>query len=218
VKLTTGYRILFLGTIMVLGFLLACSAWREHRARAFVKPLRIGYEWIGTMTKFDSTGAALLTQRIAEKIVGDTVIDGETWFLSRFIKGNDSSEYRLFSNRRGGLWSRPVSVDRQEALDPELCVPFSVEVGDTFRTLDSRLATVREVFTKLKTRVGDCDCIVYRQEYPDHAGYRDDFYAVDIGLVRAESYRNRPGLKPYLDWRYDIDIVFLPGGSWWTRD
>jgi hypothetical protein len=208
-----------LSGIVILLFVIAmsaCSNMKEPRGwRAFIKPLKVGNEWIGTITKFDSTGAILRTQRFAEKIVSDTVIDGEKWFLSRFFKGNDSSENRLFTNRKGGLWSRAVSFDLNEVLQPEFFAKYYVDESDTFRTLDNQLVTVRKVDEHLKTRVGEYECIVYRQTYPEDAGYRDDYYAADVGLLRAESYRNRPGRAPCLDWRYEIDIIFLPNSIWW---
>ncbi len=207
--------LLLLGMLLVL----ACSRFREYGGwGVFIKPLKVGNQWVGTVTKYDSTGAIVQTQRFAEKIVADTVIDGETWYLSRFYKGEDSSENRFFTNRNNGLWSRAVSFDLQEILQPELCAKYTLAVGDTFRSLGDELVTITANDAHLKTRIGEFDCIVFRQAYPESSGYREDYYAGDIGLVKVESYRSRPGQKPYLDWRYEIDIVFLPGGSWWSRD
>ncbi len=204
----------FISTCIIL---LSCSGMQEPwRTGGFVKPLRVGHAWIGTVTSYDSSGAITRTQKMSERIVADTLIDNERWAIAQFIRGNDSSEYRLFTYRGWNLWSRPMSVDRTELLEPELWAISPCAVGDTFRTVNNRLKVVKSEDKRLNLHVGEYACIVYRTIYPD-SSYRDEYYAPSLGLARMESYRRRADGMPYLEWRYELDMAFVKN-EWWPKE
>jgi len=154
-----------------------------------ILPLANGYTWIYIEKGYDSHGSLLDSAIEIHTVVGDTLIDSDSW---HFLEGYGIEPF-LYRNDSTGLWWYPADDTAQ------LFLPYPVSVGDSIyfsRANSEKAYKITCISINSPVTIGShtCTCILYRQVGVAAIGAPryDFYYAPDIGLVKHEMFFEPP--------------------------
>lgn len=160
-------------------------------------PLQIGNYWNYRLLKYDSLGN--LTDNsivLPERILRDTVINGEKWFLLN-VMGYLSMVDIPYINKSNGLhtWS---------GRNAEIVYKYPANIGDVCG--DS--LKIVGINQRTTTIAGDFTCVVYKKEKYDPTLfwiYYNTFIAPGYGKVKVEYFQSIDRVKWYKIGEYNLD-------------
>jgi len=155
---------------------------------SMIFPLAVGNWWVIHTTNYDTTGAVYSTRQDTIRILRDTTINNERWFIG----------YGILTNRVDGLYDyQPGSVSPASL---ELKYPVSVPNDWVYRGIPMKILAVNDTLT---VPAGTFVCHYYRSGY-DGITYNDEFYSPEIGLVKRECYNPLAGGGVYKYLEYEL--------------
>jgi hypothetical protein len=145
-----------------------------------IMPLKVGNEWRIEIKTFDTTGVLLRTFYDTVRIVSDTIILSEKWYLAEPWGS-------LLSNRQDGLWMW-VDQDRES---PVIAAKYPAAIGEKYSTGDDSAfyMTIESIDTVIQVLAGTYHCIKYRVNNSSDsslAGY--SYFSLNTGRIRDEEY------------------------------
>jgi hypothetical protein len=156
-------------------------------------PLVVGNEWIIQVTNYDTNGTIFSQVMDTIKILRDTTIQTEKWFIGFGIK----------TNRSDGLYDFQAGTSTEASLIYKY--PATVNFGYTYRNTPT---TVVGISDTVSVFAGNYVCYHYRQEVTN-ASYSDLYLAPNVGLVKADFYNPLDGGGVYKYLSYSLIKVVL---------
>jgi hypothetical protein len=159
-----------------------------------ISPLSVGKRWAFRISEVDSNYAIVATTFDTTRIVKDTMVSNEKWYVDN--KGN------VFINRTGGLWQMVNSF-------PSLLLKYPCVTGEVYlvgTSVSALLADIGSTSFYVRVPSGNYDCYLYRfRMASDSTLVRVDYYAVDKGLVKSNLFARRSSGTYYE--RYQRELV-----------
>ena len=137
----------------------------------------MGNSWVLKRTEVDSNHIFIFASSETLKIVRDTLIAGQTWFIDQ--------EGDTMQNRSDGLWKIIDGVPVRS-----LRYPGSLGDSSTFTRAGQRIS-VKIVAANLliTTAIGQFTCVKYRTtRLTDGKTLREEYYRPGIGSCEAEMH------------------------------
>jgi hypothetical protein len=163
-----------------------------------IKPLEIGNVWNHNITVFTRDSILIREYILTERIVKDTIVSNERWFLSNF-EGHLPGPWSV--NRDTGYWLKPRVNDTLSFYTPPyLKYKYPCIVGDVFEDGVGSDWEVISVDTTVEVQSGTFKCILYRTKtyYNIQSGYAEDFVALNFGQVWGKFYNRLANGDAYL--------------------
>jgi hypothetical protein len=152
-------------------------------------PLAIGNQWVTQINGWDSAGHPQAGLMITNRIVRDTVIQMERWYLR--------SAGPSVTNRSTGFWIREGSL-------PELYLKYPAVLGDKYvYGGDTVQVTARDTTIAVSAGTFSCRCYTITYTSADLANQLV-FVCPNKGMIRSEVYHRTPGGQVYLASRGDL--------------
>jgi hypothetical protein len=147
----------------------------------YIVPLAVGNQWTTRTSSRNAEGKLISSGIQTSRIISDTTVDGERWFVEEFSSSdNNSSRTRLCTNRSDGFY-----ILRSGA--PLLSVKYPVNVGDRYQGFggDAKVVSTNE---KISVPKGTFVCYQYTVSLRGPAmGRATMYYFPGVGLVSTEA-------------------------------
>lgn len=213
------YRLLLILTIGLTILGLACSdddggtnsPTNDTREGDVILPLAVGNQWGFVDTQFDSAGTVVSTEVAVFSIWDDTTISDENWYRANMIKGGQTWDWGIYTNRSTGLWMQEASGEGQPPQPVELFLKYPATVGDEyFADEDHGIVTVVSIDTTITVPQGTYSCVLYRYRDADDRELEGDLYCCpDVGRIRTDYY-NKTGQGVYfVEDRRELQTLLL---------
>jgi hypothetical protein len=151
-------------------------------------PLSIGNQWIIQVTNYDTTGNVVYSKNDTIKILRDTIIQSEKWFIG----------YGIITNRDDGLYDYQVGSSNEIVLKYKY--PSSTNSIYTYRGTQIRVLSIAD---SVSVQAGGFVCYRYR-EGVDTISYNDWYLSPNVGLVKADFYNPLSGGRVYKYLSYSL--------------
>jgi hypothetical protein len=135
-------------------------------------PLTVGNKWIIDVTNYDSVGAMVYSRRDSIRILRDTTIQQETWYIG----------YGILTNRTDGLYDYQAGTT--SAISQRFRYPAAAGTSYPYRGVTVKILSIAETIT---VPAGTFVCYRYRTGI-DSVAYSDEYLARGVGLVKSESF------------------------------
>jgi hypothetical protein len=148
--------------------------------------LRVGNQWVKQTTNFDSAGAVVYTQQDTIRILRDTTIQNERWYIG----------YGILTNRTEGLYDYQPGSSSPASL--KFKYPVSAPTSYFYRGIMVKVLSTTDT---VSVQAGTFTCHLYRTGI-DSVSYFDDYYSPGIGLIKHESFNplKAGGVYKYLEY------------------
>lgn len=146
-------------------------------ASASIVPLAVGNSWTIRISYWDLDGKLRTSRYETSRIVGDTIIDGERWFVM-----TGDGWYNLCANMVDGFYKLSSGTK-------VLHVKYPARVGDSYHGPSGETRVV-SLNASISVPKGSFVCCQYRVSGPEGARL-DLYYSPGVGLVSIE------GATPY---------------------
>ncbi len=147
----------------------------------YIVPLAVGNQWTTRASSRNAEGKLISSGIQTSRIISDTTIDGERWFVEEFSSSDDNpSRTGLCTNRSDGFY-----ILRSGA--PLLSVKYPVSVGDRYQGFggDAKVLSTNE---KISVPKGTFVCYQYSVSLRGPAMARATIcYSPGVGLVSTEA-------------------------------
>ena len=151
-------------------------------------PLSIGNQWIIQVTNYDTSGNVVYSKNDTIKILRDTTIQSEKWFIG----------YGIITNRDDGLYDYQVGSSNEIVLKYKF--PSSISSVYTYRGTPIRVLSITD---SVSVQAGTFICYRYR-EGVDNISYNDWYLSPNVGLVKADFYNPLSGGRTYKYLSYSL--------------
>jgi hypothetical protein len=149
---------------------------------AVIFPLAVGNYWVRERIVYDTSGVVSGSQIDTVKVLGDSLLQGERWF----IVSRDGGRY-LVTNRSTGLWIMGAG-------SPSMQYEYPGEPGDTFVfTVNTSPVRVVHTDSSITVPAGTFSCYVYETSWPSsrvHVRWSESF-CPEIGFIGSESHQSQ---------------------------
>jgi hypothetical protein len=135
-------------------------------------PLSVGNEWIVQVINFDTTGSIYYTDLDTIRILRDTTIQSEKWYMG----------YGIITNRSDGLYDFEAGTTNEMSLVYKF--PATVNYEYTYRGTPMIVLGISDTVSVF---AGNYVCYHYREGITG-VSYTDRYYAPNIGFVKADCY------------------------------
>jgi hypothetical protein len=195
-KFQRGIMKVFLVTcfIMIGSILSSCkqnsvteNVINEHRV---IIPLTVGNQWVRDNVEFDSVATKKLYPMDTLRVLHDTLLNGEHWFI---INGD---EYNIHANKSDG-WYSQNTLNYQSSL----MLKYPAVSGESFIRYFYAVK-VLSTDTIISIPSGQYKCYCYSTFDGLSGSY--DFYCPNIGPVKFEYYQTTTDGKKYLSWASNL--------------
>jgi len=169
-----------------------------------IKPLEIGNVWNYKISVFTRDSILIREYILTERIVRDTIVSNERWFLTNF-EGYKPGPWSV--NRDTGYWLKPRVNDTLSFYTPPyLKYKYPCIVGDVFEAGVNLDWEVINVDTTVEVESGTFRCILYRTKtfYNIQSSYAEDFVALNFGQVLGKSYNRLANGDAYLFYHKEL--------------
>lgn len=146
-------------------------------ASASIIPLAVGNSWTIRISYWDLDGKLRTSRYETSRIVGDTIIDGERWFVM-----SGDGWYNLCANKVNGFYKLNSGTK-------VLHVKYPAKVGDSYHGPSGETKVV-SLNANISVPKGSFVCYQYRVSGPEGARL-DLYYSPGVGLVSID------GATPY---------------------
>jgi hypothetical protein len=163
-----------------------------------IYPLAIGNSWTYEVMNFDSLGNVESLDTISASVVRDTVIDGETWYVTEG-DGEEGIHIGYCIIRSNGFYSNWP--------DEELLYKYPARVGDQYMVEDDTVI-VENLDESVTVPAGEFDCV----RYSVHTIFPIRVYqklCPNIGPVAIELYMEKGSGILYLALRIRLQSYSL---------
>ncbi len=146
-------------------------------------PLKTGNTWTYKTTRMDTVISSHFN-----KVIGDTIILGETWSRVSY----DDALVSIMKNKSDGLWfMNPTKSTSGIAI---LYYKYPVPAGTQYVTTDGVNVTVVSVNETVTVPMGTFSCYHYTMTYPNSEVYQE-YYCPGKGLVRMDKFAVNGGIS-----------------------
>jgi len=169
-----------------------------------IKPLEIGNVWNRNISVFTRDSILIREYILTERIVRDTIVSNERWFLTNF-EGHLPGPWCV--NRSNGYWLKPRVNDTLSFYTPPyLKYKYPCIVGDVFEGSIGLDWEVISVDTTVEVQSGTFKCILYRSKtyYNIQSSYAEHFVALNFGQVLEKSYNRLTNGDAYLFYNKEL--------------
>jgi len=184
--------LIYLSLFIVLFLLEACDKNNVSNPVAppdpsnSIFPLRVGNRWTVQTTNYDTTGAVVYTQEDSIRILRDTTIQNERWYVG----------YGILTNRVDGLYDYQPGSSSPASL--KFKYPVSAPFSYLYRGVTAKVLSTTDT---VSVQAGTFICHLYRTGI-DSVSYFDDYYSTGVGLIKRESFNPLAagGVYKYLEY------------------
>ena len=164
-------------------------------------PLKTGNQWIFTSEEYDSNNQITKVTIDTLKILKDTTINSEKWFV--FGTNSENTSYCIL--RSDGFYA--MSKDTSGNFSPYQLYKYPASTGDIFiRNMQYFKDTVKVLSTSATatTPAGSFSCYeyqsIYEQTYYGFTIYIKslDFISPAVGMIKTETYEKKSNGTEYL--------------------
>ncbi|OGU63925.1 MAG: hypothetical protein A2499_03580 [Stygiobacter sp. RIFOXYC12_FULL_38_8] len=184
---------LILFTLFLILILVSCknedSIVNQNTLHELV-PLKIGNWWAFQRINYDSTGNAVSTFIDTMKVLRDTVIQNERWFITNY--------YGIYRNATNGVrfWD--------STNNSSYVYLYPVKEHDMF-VMGSAIVEVISTNEKLKVPYGDISCVHYKATFSSLNNFHINYYlSPGIGFVSLEGPARTISGRSYLYYREQL--------------
>ena len=156
-------------------------------------PLAVGNEWVIQVINYDTTGSIFNTKMDTIKILRDTTIQSEKWFIG----------FGIITNRSDGLYDLQSGTTNEISLKYKF--PATVNSNYTYRGMQT---TVLGVSDTVSVFAGNYVCYHYRQGVAG-VSYNEWYCALNVGLVKGNYYNQLASGGVYRYLSYSLIKVVL---------
>jgi hypothetical protein len=157
-------------------------------------PLAVGNEWVAHVASWDSSGRANVIRIDTARIVRDTTIQLERWFVDN--RGNH------VTNRPTGYWVLSNAV-------ASMFLKYPVSLNDNYPYGNDTIGVVSRD-TSITVPAGTFSCVCYHISYGTQSVARQILLASpNKGIVRREVVARTPSGREYLESRADLQTFQL---------
>ena len=155
-------------------------------------PLALNNMWVYKAESYDSSGAIVSTRIDTLRVTGDTLINGETWYVF------NGSKFSRSANRLDGYYSYSKA--------PLLEYKYPAKVGDIILFSDSLKREVISTNSPITVNNVSYNAYHYYDFYINNVTDLswDIFNAPHIGQIRIDAYRKKSQQIKYLSMRADL--------------
>ena len=157
-------------------------------------PLAVGNQWVTHTASWDSSGRPNVTLVDTARIVRDTTVQFERWFVDK--TGS------CVTNRPTGYWVLSNSV-------PDLFLKYPVSLNDSYVYGNDSVQVV-SMDTSITVPAGTFNCVGYKMIYSIQGiAYQMLLASLNKGMIRREIVARTPGGREYLESRADLQSFQL---------
>lgn len=162
-------------------------------------PLQVGNAWTYQRTSYDTQGSIVARDTLTERVVRDTLIYGERWYIWETVSG-----LSLGTLRSDGYWTLV-------GYETALWLRYPASLNDTYTITETGPTIhVLALDTLIAAPYGTIPCIAYEQlSSRDGVRARIDYCAANIGLVRTDEFVHTSGGQDSLARRLDLIELHL---------
>lgn len=148
-------------------------------------PLKVGNEWVGEETEFDSAGNVLRFDTTVIAVSKDTVIGSERWYIIT-VNGNRDPEAPILAGRSDGLWAGGPSGG--------LFFKYPAVVNDTI-LCGNQLVVVESIHATVTVPAGTFVCYAYKWPEPSTSDrpYQLHYLSPGFGNIKSVEYHKTAG-------------------------
>jgi len=186
--------------LVLLGLLAGCGDDEKEVTNSsqatYIWPLKVGNQWTIETTVLDSAGEIIEADTVVFELVGDTLIQDETWYILA-VDGMIDPEMSPLTNRDDGLWHGGPSGG--------LIFKYPAAVNDTFM-VGTDTATVESINDTITVPAGTFICYNYKWAGPSDPDrpYQFHYLAPRVGIIKDEEYRKTAGGYIYCNIRWKL--------------
>ncbi len=171
---------------------LEAVTWDE----SVIKHLAVGNTWEYEFREYDNFGQTIYSGEHCSKIISDTVISGQTFY----IINDNNTEISCQRNSEQGLRILHSFFSDSNS-EPMLKFKYPIETNESYQYDGNTISLVAKDF-KLKLSIGEFDCSYYRITLSD-THYIDIFMKPGLGLLVEEEYtlNEKSGSKKVISYR-----------------
>ncbi len=164
-----------------------------------IYPMAIGNTWTYEVVDFDTSGIEESRDTIWTTVVRDTVIEGETWYVTESLDDEDGIHLSYCTSRSDGFWA--------DWPEEQLYYKYPANVGDRYM-VDEDTVVVESLSESVTVPAGQFNCVRYNVRDNMFPLSTNSWLSPEVGLVSDR------GLSTESRWRdiyaapHKIDFVF----------